>query len=297
MKKLTLLLLVSVLAIATLGFKCSKYQVSEAADKAAHSIGVPLSRVVREVTPKGAVHYGKTQLAPEQLAAIDAGIDTLNASAIEDGFKDTAFKPQSFYEIYTPPYDCVPSPEQHIPAFMVNGGYLYDGTEWDQYNSKGPDTPHRDPENGQWIVWKKDGLSAVFAAEMVLSFGTPGSTSQTGWMVVCPDISVLANAVRHGGDHIFLANFPYTEEFRSREPYDVWVWFNSTIIHGPDHPLLPRNGRLVETAVASRSPPTPEPSILKIEPVLADVARGSGIDVGPNDFLVSSNTTSIRPVK
>lgn len=308
MKNLKTFLLLALLAFTALGFKCgNKYNITDAANEAANSPGVLLSREVRQDTPKGAVHWGKFQLSRDQLAAMDAGIDLLNASALEDGFKESvvASKPQSFYEIYTPPYACVPSPEQRIPSFMVNGGYHYDGTEWDQYNSKGPDTPHQDPDNGNWIVWKKDGKSAVFAAEMVLSFGTEGSTYQTGWMLVCPDMSVVTNAVRHGADHIFLANFPYTTLRRDREPYDGWTWFNATIIHGPGHPLLPRLGRLADIVAAGRLGAGTlangtKPSIITETPVpsdLSDRAASRGVQLGAGDVIATSSTTIILAVK
>src|SRR5438046_2013899 len=108
-------------------------------------------------------------MTAEQLDLVDAGLDDLMASAVEDGFNDSAVKPHSFYEIFTPPYECVPSPEQRIPSFMVGGGTYYDGTEFDQYNTKGDVARYQDPDSGAWIVHKKDGRSAVFAAEMVIS--------------------------------------------------------------------------------------------------------------------------------
>jgi hypothetical protein len=129
----------------------------------------------------------------------------------------------------------------------------------------------------------------------VLSIGTPGSTFQVGMMYVCPDISVLRDGVRHGADHIQLANSPYTEEFRDRGPYDVWAWFNNTLVHGPGHPLLPRGDRISESFVVDKN--TPKPSIVT-DVVLAaeslDRLSELGISV---DKVVVSSTDIKRVVK
>jgi hypothetical protein len=300
MKSLILLLLL--LAFSTP--KCGdSYPVTDLAREVANSSGgVPLSYAVRQEAPCSeadkAIHFGKTPLSTEQLQAICDGLDLLKTSAIEDGFKPSAVKPYSFYQVFTPPFECVRSPEQQIMSFMVNGGgphQGYDGSEYDQYNPKGKlKTPFRDAR-GLWQVYVQDGRSAVFAAELVLSIGTPGSTFQVGMMYVCPDISVLRDGVRHGADHIQLANSPYTEEFRDRGPYDVWAWFNNTLVHGPGHPLLPRGDRISESFVVDKN--TPKPSIVT-DVVLAaeslDRLSELGISV---DKVVVSSTDIKRVVK
>lgn len=284
-----------------------KFPVPDAVKEAVKHRGVAISREVRQQKQCGdnpsdnLIHFGKFPMSDEQLEAACAGIDDLHAAAREDGFKETAVKPYWFYEIYTPPYVCIPSPEQRIPSFLVNGGTGYDGSEWDQHNSKGPLAPqdvHID-QRGLKQIYKKDERSAVFAAEMILSIGTPGSTYQTGWMVVCPDLSVVRNAVRHGGDHIFLANFPYTEEWRNVEPYDEYVWFWASLIHGPPHPLIPRGGRLAESASRQASE-KPAASIISETPIEGDVkkrAESLGIAVGVSDAFVESSNAVILPVK
>jgi hypothetical protein len=304
MKKQFLLLLF-VIAVVSTGFKCGEsYPVSDLAREVANSGGgVPLSYAVRQDAPCSendkAVHFGKTALSGEQLEAICKGIDLLNAAVLEDGFKPEAKKPYSFYQVFTPPFACVPSPEQQIMSFMVNGGgphQGYDGSEYDQYNPKGKlKSPFRDAR-GLWQVYVQDGRSAVFAAELVLSIGTPGSTFPVGMMYVCPDLSVLRDGVRHGADHMFGGNFPYTEEWRVRPPYDVWVWFNSTLVHGPAHPLFPRGDRITDSLRADVV--APAPSIItevnlsdSQKEKLAELVAGSDVKV------VTSTTMIIKAVK
>lgn len=201
---------------------------------------VPTSDAVIGTTTKGVTVRGAFGLSQQQKDLIDIGIEQAYSAAIEDGFRKEAVKPFAFYHISIPPYPCIPSTETRTPSFVVNGGAEYDGTIYDQYNTKG--------------VGKKDGISVVFASEMVLSIGTPGSIPEHGWLYVCPDASVLANAVKHGTEHIYLANFPYNETHRTRDPYDGYAWFYATVYHGPPHPLLPRHAGQVVNELVERPP-------------------------------------------
>lgn len=242
--KIGLIALFCVLALTA--FKCGGNSVSSAVKMIAKGPNgvVIVATDATQVTPKGVPTYGKFALSPQQLAAIDQGIDELHAADAADGF--TKFKPYAFYGIYTPPYACQPSPIQRIPSFLVRGDN-YDGSDFDQYNTKGPGV--------------KDGIGVVFAAEMVMSLGTPGSTIQNGLMYVCPDISVLHEAVRNGGEHIDLANFPYTAEFNTNERYrDGYTYFWCSIDHlSFGHPLIPRNDRCLASGFVSRPPPSDRP--------------------------------------
>jgi hypothetical protein len=312
------IILYGLLLLVATGFKCGEsYPVSDIAREVANSSGgVPLSYAVQQEAPCSetdkALHIGKTPLSGEQLEAICKGLDLLKTSAIDDGFKPSAVKPYSFYQVFTPPFECVRSPEQQIMSFMVNGGgphQGYDGSEYDQYNPKGKlKTPFVDAR-GLRQVFVQDGRSAVFAAELVLSIGTPGSTFPIGMMYVCPDMSVLRDGVRHGGDHIQLANAPYTEEFRDRGPYDVWAWFNASLVHGPPHPLLPRPefaGMSLTCPDGEQVPFTcklvvdknaPKPSIIT-EVTLTDSQKEKLLDFGvTGDKVVTSSTMIIKAVK
>lgn len=225
-----------------------------AVEKAARNPGsIIISTAVSQTTPKGARHYGKFRLSDRQLDLIDEGIDALFAAAAADGFRDEARKPYDWFEIYTPPYQCTPSPVSRTPSFLVGAGYYYDGTEYDQYNTKGRlPAPQeiRAPDGSlvKIIIYKEDGLSAVYAAEYVRSIGTPGSQPPLAQFYVCPDESVLKLNVQYGGDHAYLANYSYSEEWRKSAPFDGYAYFNRSLYHGAGigHPLLPRADRFAE---------------------------------------------------
>ncbi len=68
----------------------------------------------------------------------------------------------------------------------------------------------------------------IYAAEMVLSLGTEGSTFERGQMVCCADESVIENATRYGAEHIIVAN--NDPEYYSR------TWFHDVV----GHPILPK---------------------------------------------------------
>lgn len=165
-----------------------------------------------QTTPNGTGVHSKSGHDAETLAAIDGGLADAFRDARTSGY--TAKLSPGDYKIYTPPYPCVPSPEQRIPSFLVHAD-VYDGTEFDQYNPKGKGV--------------KDGQGVVYAAEMVLSLGTPGSNVSEGEMYVCPDLSTVRDGVRHGAEHIIIAN--NDNEYWERS------WYHG---NGFYHPLLPK---------------------------------------------------------
>lgn len=173
---------------------------------------VRLSQAVNQTTPAGARVFGFDRLTDGQLASIDAGI----IAAARDGAISNYYAATSpaFYEIYTPPGKCSLSPQSRTPSFLVRADD-YDGSEFDQYNSRGVDV--------------LDGTGVIYASEMVLSLGTPGSTLNIGQMYVCSDESVLADAVRNGAEHIIIAN--------NDSDYYAITWFHGG---GFYHPLLPK---------------------------------------------------------
>jgi hypothetical protein len=287
----TLLIITLVLSFAALAKDCKDGNTGNIPDaiKAAAKYppgSVPLHYDNNQTTPKGARVRGKNALSPQQLALVDAGIDALMAAKTADGFLDKASKPHSFFEIFTPPLPCIPSPETRTPSFVINGGQGYDGTIYDYYNPKGQGVP--------------DGISVIFAAEMVLSLGTPRSVPNWGRMYVCPDAAVLANGVRHGGDHIFLANFPYTADWH-QTGRDGYSYFNRSINHsgGIGHPLLPRNERLSEhdMVVSTEDFLTalPDAEERALSKGFEDAARDAGIILTGNE--TESQAVAFRPVR
>ena len=202
---------------------------------AARSSGVSTSTRVQQTTPNGTRVEGVASLNDRQLAAIDAGLTGAFADARVSGYA-AALDP-AFYTISTPITKCVLSPVDRVPSFYVRAD-SYDGTEFDQYNSKGPGV--------------KDGTGVVMAAEMVLSLGTPGSNIEYGWMVACPDENVIAEAARNGAEHIIIAN-------NDGEYYSV-TWFHG---YGFYHPLLPKR----DPPAAARPAPIAQGSSMLIRAV------------------------------
>lgn len=177
-----------------------------------------------QVSPAGVTVYGKFKIEGVQLDLIDAGIADATKDAAASGY--TVLPAGTFYDIFTPPYQCQPSPSQHVPSFLVHADN-YDGSEFDQYNSKGAGV--------------KDGVGVIYAAELVISIGTPGSQPPRGQMYVCPDASVLREAVRNGAEHMIIANND-----------NEYFWL--TVYHGNGfyHHLLPKRA-----APLSALPPSP----------------------------------------
>lgn len=192
------------------GFECPAGHSDAVCEAARRGDGVPTSRSFQQRTPSGAMVYGSAQVSTGQLALIDQGVN----GAIADAGDYTEALSPTLYDVFTPPYECIPSPEQQVPSFVLRAD-SYDGTEFDQFNENGPRV--------------KDGIGVIFAAELVLSLGTPGSTTRRGQMYVCPDASVLKDAVRHGAEHIIIAN--------NDNAYYEQTWWHG---NGFYHPLLPK---------------------------------------------------------
>lgn len=278
MKKLNLLLLIIVTVFAFSAFKCGKTSGGNNNDSdiitkiAKNGNGLIItSRENTQTTVNGARIFGKFAVSNEQLIAAESGLKTAFEAARADGLKNKLI--YSFFEIFTPPYSCIPSPEMRTPSFLVRGD-AYDGSEFDQYNPRGKNV--------------RDGIGVVYAAEMILSVGTDGSSVQNGQMYVCPDI--LENGARHGADHILLANNPY--EF---DGYD-YFWCSINHTDGIDHPLLPRNGRCSGTSSKSTSNSAETPIFNEPQNLLTDEMRDIGKQFGVKDFEVRTGFIT-KPVK
>lgn len=246
MNKYLILILTALLLVGCPFKKDSMPDIIKAAAKFPPG-SVPISSEVQQRSPEGIAHHGYKPMTDAQLALADQGVTALNKAALEDGFTPEANKPHGGFLISTPPLPCTPSPVSRTPSFVVNGGVFYDGTIYDQYNTKGKyPTPVRRESDGEMLYFKPDNVSVIFAAEMVLGYGNDPPRDAFVWLYVCPDDAVIKNAVKHGGEHAFLATFPYTEKHRERGPYDGYAWFNATVYHGPGHPLLPRPASALE---------------------------------------------------
>lgn len=165
-----------------------------------------------QTTPKGARVLSKKGVSDKCLELVDLGLSDAFEAAVASGYTNQTPMEFGFYDILIPNIDCVPSPEQKIPSFLIRADN-YDGTEFDQHNPKG--------------VGVKDGIGVTFCAEMVVSLGTPGSSLLRGQMVCCSDESVVRDATRNGAEHIIIA-------FNDTDYY--WETQTHTT---KGHPLLP----------------------------------------------------------
>lgn len=152
---------------------------------------VPVARDAHQTTTKGSHVYSRTGLSQEHLNQVDEALTELFAdvrAGFPGEFDEFTFQ-HGNYDIFEPSFDCVPSPEQQIPSFYVKDTSLaYDGSQYDQYNSQGPNV--------------KDGRSVVLAPERVFGMMTPQSTPRRGMMLVCPDLRYWRDSIRYGGEHI-----------------------------------------------------------------------------------------------
>lgn len=245
--------------------KDSAPNIPDAVQKVARSgIGqVLITTETGQATPFGVRVYSKDGLSAKTLELFEQGVSTAFAGAKDEGFTEKI--EFGFYEVYTPPYQCLRSPETQTPSFLVRANPdPWDGSVYDQYNPQG--------------VGKKDGVAVVFASEMILSLGTDGSTYKIGQMYVCPDESVASNAAQYGVEHIALANNPYNQKVNPQMKYnDGWTYFNCSVFHenNINHPLLPRNKRCFSNTEETK---IREPAITEnpLSPEIADTAKQFG---------------------
>lgn len=175
------------------------------------SNGVELSTRFKQTTPKGATVFSHNGVAQAKLVEVDNQLDEVFIDARKSNF--TRCLVHSFYEIYVPFVPCRPSPVQGIPSFEVNAPN-YDGTEYD--------------------IDPRPGHGKIFAAEMIISLGTPTSDTQIGRMIVCE--GVFSDGVRNGAAHILCANNP-DPRFPDDEYWYYWLTETHSIY---PHPILPR---------------------------------------------------------
>ena len=190
-------------------------EIREAAQQ--NNGSLPVAENPQRATPGGVTIHGDPALSQEQMLQIDAGIDrTLADAAISGMNKDARSNIRSFYHVYLPTNGCHPAPESGVPAFIVRGD-KYDGTYWDQYNSKGPNVP--------------DGIGVIYAPERVFLNGSPGDTEngRPAWRakgMICPS-----------GDVYSFVRF-YVEHAKIRNEDNEY--YEATKIQVPPHPLLPK---------------------------------------------------------
>ena len=160
--------------------------------KAWNTPGIPLADNVKQTTTKGVLVWSRNGLSQQHLDQVDEALTELFADVnffYPGQVTNEVVFNYSDWDIYEPDHDCIPSPEQRIPSFYVRDTSLdYDGSEFDQYNSKG--------------YGVKDQKSVVMASERVFSYPHPLSTPRRARMLVCPDLAAWKNNIRYGAEHI-----------------------------------------------------------------------------------------------
>lgn len=186
---------------------------------------VSLSTKVSQVSPKGAHIFSEHGVSDSQLSLADKGLDTTFTNARASGYTSNELFSQTYYDIYIPKNNCVLSPETKTPSFKIRGDN-YDGSIYDQYNTKGELPPNEQTDFNKYV---KDGIGVVYAAEMVL--GTAGR----GAYVVCPDAAVWENGVSYGAEHIIVNNLDPAYD-QVTQTHDIYP-----------HPILPKRGAVKTT--------------------------------------------------
>jgi hypothetical protein len=243
-------ILISIILLLCLAFTCTPSAIRRVLNGPNGAVLTDKSKTQK--TKEGATVYSHSGISDSQLSAIDAGLSRAFGNAKLSSYFDERSNQYSFYDIFIPPYSCTPSPIQRIPSFILHADQ-YDGTIYDQYNPKGKETDATAIAQG--FVNKRDGKGVIYAAEMVLSLGTPESQPARGQMYICPDSAT--EPANNGAEHILIAN---------NDPDYYWA----TQFHAlGGHPLLPHN---VQSSLSVRfnRPATKDGSVngnLVIDPV------------------------------
>lgn len=168
----------------------------------------------------GTTVYSKDGLSVNQLSLVDTGLNSLKPDV------PSWYRPleNNYYVINIPVRPCEITPIDRVYAFKVRINW-YDGTDYDQYNTKGSYNPpvqvdtNNDGVIDKTLHYVPDGVGVVFAPEMT------GSNKE---MTVCSNESILQNAVRYGAEH---------SEAYANDP----SYYSNTMYHSSGgHPLYPK---------------------------------------------------------
>lgn len=205
------LLILTILLLSVSAFKCGKSGAPKAPKLTVHCETNQKSNPTN-----GAQVCSKSGVSQMHLNAIDEELKQLSNDVASRNYQTGRFP--SNYVIFI--YDsCVLSPESRTRSFLVDGGTVYDGTDFDQWNPLGRG--------------KKDGESRIYAAEMVISNNYGGLTNA---YIVCntPVIdAVFRDATRFGAEHLILL-------WNDRAEFDR-TWFHGGNVF---HPIIPRSNQL-----------------------------------------------------
>lgn len=174
---------------------------------------VPTSTKVKVVTPLGQTIYADTadRITPQMSIEADEAYNERKEKAIRESEGTyTAFPPPTKIDIFVPVNKPVLSPVQRVPSFLMKAGIDYEASIYDQHYSKGPyDPPHH--VNGVDLYSEPDNCAVVYAAELLVSLSTEGSSIPAGFperrdqWVAC-DGPYWKESVGNGWDHTIIAH-------------------------------------------------------------------------------------------
>lgn len=183
--------------------------------------GVSLSKRNKQITPKGAIVYSQDGADFNFLSNVDLGLTEAFNNARLSGWTKNMEYPS--YIIYIPVKPCTPSPEQRVDSFQVESGNssAYNGSIYDQYNTKGLETDPVRLEQG--YKWRADEKTIILASEMVIT-----QNENQMEMIVCNG-AVTMNGAQYGAEHYLAGS----------NDYEYYELTKEHLIR--THPILPKS--------------------------------------------------------
>lgn len=174
---------------------------------------VPHTTEKKWVTPLGQTIYGAADeiVTDQMIAEADEAYNERIANAVRDSQGTYQnFPPPTSIDIFIPSVPCQLSPVMQVPSFLMKAGPDFEASIYDQHYSKGPYDPpvHR---NGVDLYSEPDDCAVIFAAELLLSLSTDGSSIPPGFSeprnqwIVCPG-KFWREGCGNGLDHVIVAH-------------------------------------------------------------------------------------------
>jgi hypothetical protein len=174
---------------------------------------VPRSTKAKRVTELGQTIFAdnESRITDQMLVEADEAYNERKEKAIRESQGTyTDFPPPTLIDIFVPTDPCVPSPVQRIPSFLMKAGRDYEASIYDQHYSKGPYDPPVE-RNGVLLYSEPDDCAVVYAAELLVSLSTVGSSIPPGFSerrdqwIVCPG-QYWKEGCSNGWDHVIVAH-------------------------------------------------------------------------------------------
>lgn len=179
----------------------------------------PTDDRVHQLTNLGINIYSATGKPQSLLDEADAAYTFEKERAKSEGRYRT-FPDPSVIDIRFPKAGCQPSPEMHVPSFLIRLGRDYEAGEFDQHYDKRYDPPQN--RDGVLYYSEPDDCAVGYVAELLTGLSTPGSTPPRDSAVCCDGI--FYEGVRNFLQHCFIG-------------HNDGAWFATTSAAGHVHPL------------------------------------------------------------